>query len=330
MSACKVSVIVPVYCAERYIDRCVNSILAQTESDIEVLLIDDGSTDQSGMICDALAQHDHRIRVFHKHNAGVSAARNMGLQLASGKYISFVDADDYIEADMLSTLVSLAEKECAEITVCGYFVEQSHSKEVGKLCCCDGVYAGNATILLFQNYFTSNYSGLSSMCNKLYLRSYLASHHFQADEHLQRAEDFWFNFEVFQKATCIVINSVPLYHYVQNETSIMHQFRPTQFQDWTQNRIQLLKFADAYDIHLQYSSFYYQYVYNTVILLRSILMNQPSVNAVSIMKSAFLQQAMRCVTGLPLHISLITFCIKHGFYRIACQLLSFWGGRSGK
>lgn len=96
MSRVKISVIVPVYNAEKYLRRCVGSILAQTFTDFELLLVDDGSTDASGAICDEYASADARVRVFHKPNGGVSSARNLGLDNARGEWIAFADADDYL------------------------------------------------------------------------------------------------------------------------------------------------------------------------------------------------------------------------------------------
>ena len=106
----KVSVIVPVYNAEKYIKRCLDSILAQSYRYFEVLLIDDGSTDNSGKICDEYALNDNRIRVIHKENSGVSATRNIGITEAKGDYIAFVDSDDYIRSDMFEKMVKNAEK----------------------------------------------------------------------------------------------------------------------------------------------------------------------------------------------------------------------------
>lgn len=104
MSIPKISVIVPVYNTDKYLDRCINSILTQSFTDFELLLVNDGSTDESGLICDEYATQDPRIRVFHKTNGGVSSARNLGLQEAQGEWITFVDSDDYIEADYLKLL----------------------------------------------------------------------------------------------------------------------------------------------------------------------------------------------------------------------------------
>ncbi len=115
-----ISIIVPVYNAEPYLPACIESILNQTLTNFELILINDGSTDDSGAICDAYTQKDRRIRVVHKSNGGVSSARNAGLELAKGDYIGWVDADDFIEPDMFEFLYQLALTYDADIAECGY------------------------------------------------------------------------------------------------------------------------------------------------------------------------------------------------------------------
>ena len=114
-----ISVIVPVYNVENYLDKCLGSIASQTVTDLEVILVDDGSSDMSGMICDAWAKKDARFRVMHRQNNGVSSARNAALQAAKGDFIAFVDADDYINKDMFRLLLN-ALAEDADIAVCGF------------------------------------------------------------------------------------------------------------------------------------------------------------------------------------------------------------------
>lgn len=113
----QISIIVPVYNVERYLDQCVHSILNQDFTDFELLLIDDGSKDRSGQICDAYAKEDRRVRVFHKENGGVSAARNLGIDNASGQYVTFIDSDDYVDTDYLSILMGGRN---SDLTVTGY------------------------------------------------------------------------------------------------------------------------------------------------------------------------------------------------------------------
>lgn len=118
-----ISVIIPVYNVKPYVEKCLDSILAQTYSDLEVLVIDDGSTDGCGEICDRYAKADHRIQVFHTENRGLSAARNLGLNHAHGHYIGFVDSDDWVEPDMYEMLFNLAKLTDADIVTCRYYKE---------------------------------------------------------------------------------------------------------------------------------------------------------------------------------------------------------------
>lgn len=114
----RLSIIVPVYNVEKYLDKCLSSILSQTFTDFELILIDDGSTDGSGEICDKYAETDERIRVFHKTNGGLSSARNLGIRVSHGDFIGFCDSDDWIQADMFSELMSAALNNHADIAIC--------------------------------------------------------------------------------------------------------------------------------------------------------------------------------------------------------------------
>ena len=115
----ELSVIVPVYKVEKYLSKCIDSILAQTFTDFELILIDDGSPDRCGEICDEYAAKDSRIIVIHQQNKGVSAARNAGLEIAKGKYIGFVDSDDWIEPEMYQILIATANETASELVICG-------------------------------------------------------------------------------------------------------------------------------------------------------------------------------------------------------------------
>ena len=122
-----ISIIVPVYNVEQYLDDCLISIINQTYKNIEIILIDDGSTDKSGKICDEYAKKDSRIIVIHKENGGVSSARNAGLRIAKGAYIGFVDPDDWIAEDMYEVLYSNAKKYDADVSVCKYKIVKNNS-----------------------------------------------------------------------------------------------------------------------------------------------------------------------------------------------------------
>ena len=116
----KISVIIPVYKVEKYLDRCVNSVLNQTLKDIEVILIDDGSPDGCPAMCEEYKKKDNRVRVIHKENGGLGYARNSGLEIATGEYIAFVDSDDFIEEDMYESLYSDAIKYNADVVLQGW------------------------------------------------------------------------------------------------------------------------------------------------------------------------------------------------------------------
>ena len=113
-----ISVIVPAYNVEPYIEKCVKSIINQDYPNLEIILVNDGSKDKTGELCDKLKETDDRIQVIHQNNRGLSAARNSGLDLAHGEWIAFLDSDDWIEPEMYSTLIKIAVKEDAEIASC--------------------------------------------------------------------------------------------------------------------------------------------------------------------------------------------------------------------
>lgn len=120
MSRSKISVIIPVYNIERYIERCIKSVIEQTYHNLEIILVDDGSTDASGEICDRYEKYDHRIRVIHKENGGLSDARNAGLEIATGDYIGYVDGDDWIDLNMYEEMLQAMEDCDAELAICRY------------------------------------------------------------------------------------------------------------------------------------------------------------------------------------------------------------------
>jgi len=161
----KISIIVPVYNVEKYVTRCIKSILSQTLDDFELILVDDGSTDRSGIICDEFAEKDNRIKVIHKNNGGASSARNRGIDVATGCFLGFVDSDDWILANMYEKLITLAEKENAQIAECRIKTMYSYKTEIKKpleeIQICNGVecqthlFNGSSffTILVFNKVY---------------------------------------------------------------------------------------------------------------------------------------------------------------------------------
>ena len=212
-----ISVIVPVYRAENTLRRCVDSICQQSFRDIEILLIDDGSPDTSGKICDELAQRDSRIQVLHKRNGGVSSARNSGMNLAKGKYLQFVDCDDYLPFDYCQALMD-AQKKYGDDTFCWtslQVISENCSVEQTKFSYAEETIslAERSDVLKFSARYV-----LNSPTNKLYHRDIVEKGRLRMDEQLSIAEDLMFNLhylELAGRCKIAILNHIS-YYYVRN------------------------------------------------------------------------------------------------------------------
>ena len=216
-----ISIIIPVYNASPYLEKCVKSIQKQTIYDWELILVDDGSKDDSGEICDRLAAEDMRIRVVHQKNRGVSAARNAGLNMARGEYVMFVDSDDWTEPDLCETLLSYIKD--SDVVICGYYFIYSQGN-VKNVFSGDRVQ-GTVRTILYQ-YFDELYPKglLNSPCSKLYKKSLLKKQMFHSDVAL--GEDLLFNLEYFAKCHTITVLPYAGYNYnCMNESSATKKFR---------------------------------------------------------------------------------------------------------
>ena len=211
----KISVIVPVYNVETYLSRCVDSILAQTYGNLEVILVDDGATDASGAICDAFAAADSRVKVIHKENGGLSSARNAGLDVASGEYIAFVDSDDWITPDAYAHLMGLAEKYDVKL-VCGgrYDVNgKTGEKTVGL--CPEKEEVISAEKLVGRIFLWDGCD--SSACDKLYHRSLLENFRYPEGK---VCEDVPVTYKIVLAAGRAAMSDRPFYHYYHRPGSI--------------------------------------------------------------------------------------------------------------
>lgn len=213
----ELSIIVPVYKVEKYLPKCIDSILAQTFRDFELILIDDGSPDNCGAICDEYAARDSRIKVIHQANAGVSAARNAGLDIASGTYLGFVDSDDWIEPEMYGDLVAVAQQEKADVVCSQMFINSDPLLRTN----CIHKYSGDE---LMVELFSRPSRITGSSCNKLFLRERIITQRFPEDTRIW--EDHIFLFYCFS-SNCRkgVLLDVPHYHYRKSETSASQGFQ---------------------------------------------------------------------------------------------------------
>lgn len=210
-----ISVIVPVYKAEAYLDECVTSVLGQTYQNLELILVDDGSPDNSGAMCEAWARRDERVRVLHQKNAGPGAARNTGIEAAKGTFLSFVDSDDTVSSTFLERLrEALGE---AQLVVCGIDGEEGDWPAL----------TAERFSLETMKKTPSRYAGpayVNSCFNKLYRLDIIRQHSLRMDESMRRAEDVCFVAQYL--AYCQYVSVIPerLYHYRSNENSITHNF----------------------------------------------------------------------------------------------------------
>ncbi|MBS6941027.1 MAG: glycosyltransferase family 2 protein [Slackia piriformis] len=203
-----ISIVIPVYNTARYLERCLDSVLSQTFSDIEVICVDDGSSDGSAAILDARARIDGRLRVVHRSNAGAAASRNVGLDMARGEYVLFVDSDDYIELHSCETLLGAAREADADIVVFGGRTFPSIEWIDRCLSPRDIVHAGDP----FHALLDENGS-YPLMCNKFYRRALLEDNGMRFNESLVLGEDNAFQFLVFPHAKTVAYTSACLYHY---------------------------------------------------------------------------------------------------------------------
>ncbi len=200
-----ISFIVPVYKSENTLSRCIESLRNQTVEDLEILLVDDGSPDGSGRLCDEWAARDRRIRVLHKENGGVSSARNAGIQAAKGDYLIFTDSDDYVELDLAEKL--LAEMDDGDLAICG-FHHHYQGRDVLRVPEVPGQNGEENFLALYGQGF------LNMPWNKLYKRE-LAG---EFDESFSLGEDLLFNLDYLRKTDRIALVKAPLCHYMQDET----------------------------------------------------------------------------------------------------------------
>lgn len=217
----QVSIIVPVHNAQATLERCVNSIIHQEFTEFEVLLVDDGSTDASGAICDAFAAKDERVTVLHKENSGVSDARNLGLSRAKGTYLQFVDSDDWITPDATKRFVKTAEEAHCDLVIADFY------RVVGKRLSPKGNIdeAGPFSRERYAAHMMENpadfYYGV--LWNKLFRREIVEKYGLRMDPSVSWCEDFMFNLEYIRHAKVFCSIQIPLYYYVKTKGSLVSQ-----------------------------------------------------------------------------------------------------------
>jgi len=216
MNIPKVSIITPVYKAEKTIRQCLDSFIAQTLTEWELILVDDGSPDTSGAICDEYAKKDSRFRVIHQENAGVSAARQAGLDVATGEYVIHADPDDWVEPQMLEELYTKAKADDADMVICDYiadFVDFSdYRKQIPS--------SLEAQVVLNEMFSTIH----GSCCNKLVRRDCIEHYDAKFPKGVNYCEDVCFNVQLLKHDIKVSYLNKAYYHYVQNPSSLTNHY----------------------------------------------------------------------------------------------------------
>ena len=260
----KISVIVPVYNVEQYLERCVDSIINQTYTNLEIILVNDGSTDNSGKLCDELAKKDERIRVIHKENGGLSDARNRGIDESESDLVGFIDSDDYIDSDMYEVLLKNLNDTDADLSMCALYdvynntpEAQVTNKETWKLS------SEQAIRMVMEAKILS-----VTAVNKLYRKSLFTDLKFEVGK---IAEDAFIMIKLLDKCEKIVATNEKKYYYVHRENSITTQKFSTKFlnviEAYEQNsNIILEKYPKLKDVAQTRMNWAYFYVLDRLLL----------------------------------------------------------------
>lgn len=243
-----ISVIVPAYNVENVLHYCIDSILNQTYKDFELILVDDGSTDKSGKVCDEYTKKDFRVRVFHKENGGVSSARNFGIDNAKGEYICFIDSDDYVNEDYLESLIRTKNKypESGNIWCC-FTTVNSYGRNPQNSNCIksdkDCVEFDRSQIMTLHEKWLD----AGPVC-KLYSKEVIVKNRIRFNESISLGEDLIFNFEYLDKTNDqIIVKNVSLYNYVQtSDESLSTKYYPNLFEIYKHNNKIMWRYIDSW------------------------------------------------------------------------------------
>ena len=262
MSEDKISIIIPIYKVEDYISKCIKSVIAQSYHNLEIILIDDGSPDRCGDICDDYAERDSRIRVIHRQNGGISAARNSGLEVATGEYVLFVDSDDYIHPDMVERMHDVALNKQADVVVCDYVkVNEDEEIEIPE----ESRQVIDITEDNRLNYMLGETKIIFTVVwNKLYKRKLFQNIRFPEGK---LHEDEFVTYKLLHSAGKVCYLKDAFYYYVQRTSSIMGEginLKTLQRLDAFQERMLFYQKRNMQDYYYQMLN-HYRYFLNDFI-----------------------------------------------------------------
>lgn len=303
----RLSIIIPVYNNENYLRPTLQSVLAQTYPDFEVLVVDDGSTDSSLAICQKFAQKDKRLRVIHKENGGVSSARNRGLEEAAGQYIAFVDGDDCIDPEMYTIMIAVLQDTGSDLVNCQVVKESKYVPQPYEK---GDVEVSNRPLeyLSKKNYF------IDSSLNKVYRRDFIGNTRF--DENISYSEDKLFVTELIFRAKKMALVSNVFYHYIQHGDSLSWQDTVAVWQGNFQVHQRIYQcMLDAHITGPILNSAFREYVRSIIALLRYTIKyrQEDEYNQVLKRYKPMLKQFLR-TTPMPLgkKLEYVTYTTSYG------------------
>lgn len=314
----KVSIIVPVYNTEQYLPRCIDSILAQTFSDFELILVDDGCTDNSGVICDKYAAKDNRIVVIHKENEGVSIARNVGIKRSKGKYITFIDSDDKVSTNYLINLIEIHEKHNAELTISG-FIKRNHG--IDRLHYID--YYGVATVETIGPIINNNI--ITVPVAKIFNSDIIKTNQIIFPNGISRGEDTIFVLEYLLHIDKISILPEHNYFYITTENSLMTKLNSISSELSCCNMLNNLcnKIIQKYNLNKELSSFLIKMQLDAFERVIRAIINIPDRNErIELLKNLEYSYYLRHKKGNTWKESILTIILKLKLFRIYDLLMT--------
>lgn len=277
-----ISIVVPVYNNENRIHQCVESLLNQTLNDIEIILIDDGSSDQSGIIIDEMKSKDSRIKAIHQENKGVSNARNIGIELAEGRFIGFIDSDDYVDCQMYEKLYNKVISENSSMGMCRFCIVDSYLKkeEMWNF----NIEDNNIAEYMFKDMigknneidFNTSDTLMGSVCRCIYDKNILNLNNIRFDEDTTYAEDLLFNLKYIKGIKNISLINEPLYYYHIKKDSLSSAYRENFYTIIRELMVKIEKISDDYTMDKRINYAWFKYL---IEVLRNLTINVSFFNS---------------------------------------------------
>jgi glycosyltransferase involved in cell wall biosynthesis len=272
----KISVIVPIYNVEKYLKRCMDSLINQTLQDIEIIMVDDESPDKCPQLCDEYARQDNRIKVIHKKNEGLGFARNSGLEIASGEFVTFVDSDDFVDVAMYETLYFMAKKNDFDTVYCGvyFFKDTKHirpRKEVASFLVFRGRKEVDAFLLDMvgpEPSFKSNIKYLMSSCRAIYSMEVINNQNIKFhSERVFVSEDLLFNMDYLAQAEAVAYHPSYFYYYCNNKISLSHTWKLDKYNLYVSFLLEVKRKLSSYYTNSDYSVNYKRLLFISLIVI---------------------------------------------------------------